>query len=186
MKYAFAAVALAALARAQGLADIPTCAQPCLESAIKDNTSCEVSDLACVCKNFDSLQGDAQSCVLEKCGAEKALNEVLPAASKLCENPPSGGSSGSSSSAAAESSAAPETSAAPESSAAPEPTPVPLPSPESTVAPGTSKPAETETKVVAPPADETGSEPTPVPTAGAAMVGSMGTLAMVVLGALAL
>lgn len=182
MKYAFAAVALAALARAQSLADIPTCAQPCLESAIKDNTSCEVSDLACVCKNFDALQGDAQSCVLEKCGAEKALNEVLPAASKLCENPPSGGSSGSSSSAAA-----PESSMMMESSSMkPEPTPVPLPSPEETVMPTTSMPMETETKVVAPPASETDAEPTPVPTAGAAMVGSMGTLAMVVLGALAL
>lgn len=77
MKYAFAAVALAAFARAQGLADIPECAQPCLESAIKDNTSCDVSDLACVCKNFDALQGDAQACVLKECGAEKAVSKLI-------------------------------------------------------------------------------------------------------------
>lgn len=187
MKYALAAIALAAIAQAQTLADVPECAIPCLDKSIKDNTSCETTDLACVCENFDKVQGDATSCVVEECGAEVALNEVLPAAQKLCENPPAaGGSSSAPASEAPATSAAAATTTAVEAPSsdypAPEPettssvvsvAPVPLPTPEET------------TTVVVPPA-ETDAEPTPVPTAGAASLGSMGALAMVVLGAIAL
>lgn len=199
MKYAFAAVALAALARAQTLADVPKCAIPCLDKSIADNTSCETTDLACVCESFDKVQGDATTCVIKECGAEVALNDVLPAAQKLCENPPAASSSAapatsaaaattseaaattseaaatSSEAAATTSEAAATTSeAAASSSVVVIVDPVPTPQPE-----------ETTTAVVSPPSD-TGAAATPVPTAGAATLGSVGALAMVVLGAIAL
>lgn len=74
MKYAFAAIALAAVASAQSLADIPKCAIPCLDESISKNTDCETTDLACVCKNFKEVQGDATSCVIEKCGSDVAIS----------------------------------------------------------------------------------------------------------------
>lgn len=183
MKYAFAAVALAAVARAQTLADIPECALPCLDKSIADNTDCKTTDLACVCENFDAVQGDATACVLKECGSDVAINEVLPAAEKLCENPPAAGGEETTSAAPAEPTSAAEetkpaetapaeeTSAyAPPAETSVEPTPVPLPSP---------------TDVVEPPTSEE-PEVTPVPTAAAAPVGYMGGLAMALLGALAL
>lgn len=167
MKYAFAALALAALAQAQSLADIPKCALPCLDSSIAKNTQCDKTDLACVCKNFDKVQGDATGCVLKECGSDVAINQVLPAAEKLCASPPP---------AAETTSKAAETTKPAETKPA-ETKPVESPKP------------ETSTKVVATPAPmPTVVQPptTPVPTAGAAAMGSMGGLAALVLGALAL
>jgi hypothetical protein len=76
MKYAIAALALAALARAQSRDDIPKCALPCLDDAITSETNCDVSDYACVCPNFSDIQSTATGCVVSECGAETALNEV--------------------------------------------------------------------------------------------------------------
>lgn len=75
MKYAFAAIALAAVARAQTLGDVPKCAIPCLDEAIKSETTCAIEDLACVCENFSAIQGVATGCVLEACGPEVAVGK---------------------------------------------------------------------------------------------------------------
>jgi hypothetical protein len=75
MKYAFAAVALAGLAAAQ----IPSCAQPCLDSAVKSATTCAVGStgaaLACQCTdaNKAAIQGAAAGCVISACGQAQAL-----------------------------------------------------------------------------------------------------------------
>lgn len=74
MKYAYAALALAALVRCQTREDIPECAIPCLDDAVKSETDCEVTDYACICKDFDAIQGAATSCVISECGADKALS----------------------------------------------------------------------------------------------------------------
>ncbi|KAL7894036.1 hypothetical protein HDV63DRAFT_161898 [Trichoderma sp. SZMC 28014] len=110
------AVAFAALAQAQTRADIPSCALPCLDSAVTANTKCATTDYTCICKDFDAVQTAATSCVIQKCGIDVATSKVLPATQALCAN--SGSSSGSSaagSSSAASSSAA--TSAAQSSAA---------------------------------------------------------------------
>lgn len=78
MKYAFVALALAATARAQSRSDIPSCAIDCLDSAITSETSCSTTDYVCVCKNFDSLQGSATSCVVKACGADVAVSKFSP------------------------------------------------------------------------------------------------------------
>ena len=74
MKYAFAALALAAVARAQTREDIPECALPCLDDAIKANSDCAVTDIPCVCKNFNAIRGDASGCIIEKCTLDVALS----------------------------------------------------------------------------------------------------------------
>ena len=74
MKYAYAALFAAALARAQSRDDIPECAISCLDDAITSETDCAVDDYACVCENFDSIQGSATGCVIDSCGAETALS----------------------------------------------------------------------------------------------------------------
>jgi hypothetical protein len=89
MKYSVAFVALAAVAaQAQSLADVPKCALPCLDKAIASETSCDKTDLACVCKDFSKVRSVATSCVIDECGTDVAINEVLPATEGLCKNPP--------------------------------------------------------------------------------------------------
>lgn len=191
------AVAFAALAQAQTRADIPSCALPCLDDAVKANTKCSTTDYACICKDFSAVQTAATSCVISKCGADVALNKVLPATQALCSNAGSGsGSSAAGSSAAATSAAqtsAAQTSApassAPASSA-------PVSSAPASSAPASSAPAGTgvSTTVITsvtpvgtgvPPAgNRTTTGPTGAPTnAGSALLPG---LAMLALGALAL
>ena len=84
MKYAVAAALLAAIVKAQTIDDVPSCAVPCLDDAIKSETDCDTTDYACVCANFDAIRGVATTCVIDECGPEVALNEVLPAVEALC------------------------------------------------------------------------------------------------------
>lgn len=95
MKYSLVTLALVAAAQAQSRSDIPECAIPCLDKAIESETSCNIKDYVCVCENFSKVRGIATTCVIEKCGADVAVNKVLPATEALCENPKdeSGGSS---------------------------------------------------------------------------------------------
>ncbi|UKZ69769.1 uncharacterized protein TrAtP1_010773 [Trichoderma atroviride] len=195
------AVAFAALAQAQTRADIPSCALPCLDDAVKANTKCSTTDYACICKDFSAVQTAATSCVISKCGADVALNKVLPATQALCANPGSGSSAAGSSSAAATSAA--QTSAAqtsaPASSAPASSAPAssaPVSSAPASSAAASSVPAGTgvSTTVITsvtpvgtgvPPAgNRTTTGPTGAPTnAGSALLPG---LAMLALGALAL
>lgn len=74
MKYSLFALALAASARAQSRSDIPSCALTCLDDAIEKETSCSTTDYSCVCKNFDTIQGEATSCVVDACGSDVAIS----------------------------------------------------------------------------------------------------------------
>ena len=73
MKYSVAAATLVALASAQSLGDIPSCAVPCLGDAASA-AGCDESDIACLCKNVETIQMQAASCVIEECGQDKALS----------------------------------------------------------------------------------------------------------------
>ncbi|KAJ6444565.1 CFEM domain-containing protein [Purpureocillium lavendulum] len=86
--FAVVTLALASLVAAQSRSDIPSCALPCLDDAVKASTSCATDDFSCICASMDKVQGAAAGCILSKCGQDKALNEVLPAAKKLCANAP--------------------------------------------------------------------------------------------------
>nr|UQJ82179.1 secretory protein [Falciphora oryzae] len=94
MKYstALAAFAAAGLASAQSLEDVPQCARQCLGPAIKE-TGCSETDVGCLCKaeNREKIVSSGTGCVLQSCGQETAINEVLPAITRICENSLGGG-----------------------------------------------------------------------------------------------
>ncbi|KAF2973119.1 hypothetical protein GQX73_g257 [Xylaria multiplex] len=176
MKYAVAALAfVAATVSAQSLSDIPECATPCIDDARTSETSCAADDYQCICSNIDALTAAATSCVLDACGSETALNEVLPAVQSFCEAVSNGG--GATSTPVSEPTS--ESTPAPTSEATSEPT-----------ATQTEEPTEVPSTTVAPTftgGNATATTPVTslVPTAGAAVAGSIGGFAMMALGALA-
>ncbi|KAL6879920.1 hypothetical protein HDV57DRAFT_100609 [Trichoderma longibrachiatum] len=197
MKTAFVALALAALASAQTRADIPSCALPCLDDAVKANTKCSTTDYACICKNFDAVQGAATGCVITKCGSDVAINKVLPATQALCAAN-SGGSGSESSSAAGTTAAEQTTTAAQETTTVAQTTvaqttvvssvvsSVASSAPVQTITTTTpAGPVSSGTGVVPPPAGNqtTTGAPTQPTNAGSALLPG---LAMLALGALAL
>ncbi|KAF5868727.1 putative ibr domain-containing protein [Botrytis fragariae] len=66
---------------------IPSCAIPCIASAVSAETSCGATDLACQCNpdNANLIQGVATSCVLQACGIQEAL-QVLDDATAECSS----------------------------------------------------------------------------------------------------
>lgn len=193
MKYSFAAVALAAAVYAQDISQIPSCALPCIEDAVTSGTSCSISDYPCICENKDALTSGATSCVIDSCGATVAATEVLPAVDNFCEEVAAAPAPSSSAAAPSTSAAAPSSSAAAPSTSAAAPS-------TSAAAPSSSVAATTSAQVSAYPtsvaasstlasttkvngtASATTGAPTSVVTAGAAVAGSIGSLAMMALG----
>ncbi|KAK2016676.1 hypothetical protein LZ32DRAFT_644839 [Colletotrichum eremochloae] len=94
MKYSTVIVAFAGFTAAQSLNDVPECARPCLIAAIA-NTTCAPTDTACLCKpeNYQAILPAATPCVVAQCGPQAAVDQVLPAAGRIC---PAGGSAASS------------------------------------------------------------------------------------------
>jgi len=116
MQYSFSALALLAVA-GLAAAQIPLCAQPCLDSATKDACG-DAKDFACACTpaNQAKIQNAATTCVLGACGPTVAVQEVLPAAKALCDNLPASSSAAPASTSSSE--AAPSSTAAETSSSA--------------------------------------------------------------------
>jgi len=169
--FAVAAVVAAAGVAAQApancaLTSIPACALPAIQGAIKTGTTCAVEDFVCVCNNQQALTGAATPGVLKDCGQDVAIGQVLPAVTDFCTAQLSGKCSTGSGSSSISSSSAPTTSEAPP------------PASTSTYPTITEAPPATTSKGPAPTS-------TPPVTAGAALVGSIGSFGMLVLGALA-
>jgi hypothetical protein len=124
MKFsAVALIAVAAVASAQSIADIPACAQTCLLPALQA-TGCNLTDFKCSCSNKDFVSGST-ACILKACSAADA-EKAAAATYALCKSvgvtiptqPVSGGTPATTSAAPPSSSAAPvsSSSAAPVSS----------------------------------------------------------------------
>ncbi|KAI1749696.1 hypothetical protein F4782DRAFT_533134 [Xylaria castorea] len=210
MKYTVAALALAVAVSAQSLSDIPACALPCIDDARTKDTTCGADDYKCICDNINTLQTDATTCVLSSCGADTALNQVLPAVSKFCAAVESGGG--------ATSTPTSTPTSEPTSTPTSEPTSTPTsePTSESTSGPTSESTAASTSEATGYPTEMSTSQSTvtvtsqssypgttmaptfpganatttisptqSVPTAGAAVAGSIGGFAMLVLGALA-
>ncbi|KAK4181510.1 hypothetical protein QBC36DRAFT_296671 [Triangularia setosa] len=182
MKYTAALLALAAAVSAQDISIFPECSLDCIIEGIGSGTDCELTDFACVCENTQSLVTSATPCVLGACGADVALNEVLPAVDKFC----AGVGGGDDDTPPAEEEPSVTATPAPEPTDAPEEDdedddedaePSPTGSFGSFITPG-----PTGNVTVPPPSVET--TPPPV-TAGAAAVGYIGSLGMLALGAIA-
>ncbi|BCS23116.1 CFEM domain-containing protein [Aspergillus puulaauensis] len=83
---AILAIGLASLAASQSINDVPKCAVPCLQNAVKSETNCGESDFKCACKgdNYKKVQAAATGCTVKACGQNVAVEQVLPAVKKLC------------------------------------------------------------------------------------------------------
>ncbi|KAK3899678.1 hypothetical protein C8A05DRAFT_36688 [Staphylotrichum tortipilum] len=195
MKYTSAILALASAAAvsAQDISVFPECALPCIISAV-GTTSCAATDFACVCKNMDAVKTGATPCVVDKCGVEKALNEVLPATEKFCaavgSNPPAATTKDTPAPTTAVTTAAP----APTSTSASEPAPSPTGGDDSDDdGEGEEEPEETGAPSVPPssfapsPTSTSTTKPTSsaIHTAGAVAVKAVSGFGMLVLGAVA-
>ncbi|KAK4100166.1 hypothetical protein N658DRAFT_497628 [Parathielavia hyrcaniae] len=85
MKYTTAILALAAAAaKAQDLSLFPECSRPCIIDAVGTSTNCAIDDYPCICNNMDAVKQAATPCVVNACGIDVALNEVLPATEEFC------------------------------------------------------------------------------------------------------
>ncbi|PTB37630.1 uncharacterized protein TrAFT101_005492 [Trichoderma asperellum] len=84
MKFTLALATFVAAVYGQTVGDIPSCAIPCLDAAITKDTNCATTDYACACKSFNAIETDATACVVAACGADVAINQVLPAVQALC------------------------------------------------------------------------------------------------------
>ncbi|KAJ3568139.1 hypothetical protein NPX13_g6524 [Xylaria arbuscula] len=185
MKYAVATLAyFFAAASAQSLSDIPACALPCIDDARTKATDCAADDYQCICSHVEALSTAATECVLGECGQDVAIQQVLPAVTAFCQAVNNGGGE------------TPEPTSEPASTSEPtsETTSVPtvtatsteVSSSSSASVPVTSSPGSTLTPTFGGGnATATASTSSLIPTAGAAIVNSMGPFAMVVLGALA-
>ncbi|KAK2031502.1 hypothetical protein LX32DRAFT_726462 [Colletotrichum zoysiae] len=87
MRYSTAIVAFVGFSAAQTLTDLPPCSQQCLLKAITDSSQCQVGNTACLCNptNFQAIVTAATPCVLQSCGPDAAVNQVIPAATRICE-----------------------------------------------------------------------------------------------------
>ncbi|EFQ35679.1 CFEM domain-containing protein [Colletotrichum graminicola M1.001] len=87
MKYSAAIIAFAGFAAAQTFNELPPCSLQCLAKAITDDGKCQIGNTACLCNpdNFRNIFSAGTVCVLQSCGPDTAVNQVIPAATRICE-----------------------------------------------------------------------------------------------------
>ncbi|KAF2210059.1 hypothetical protein CERZMDRAFT_99760 [Cercospora zeae-maydis SCOH1-5] len=71
-------------ATAASFNDLPPCSQKCIADAIKSSTNCAPTDTACACANQSKIQQAGAQCVIQACGMDVAVNQVMPAVQKGC------------------------------------------------------------------------------------------------------
>ncbi|KAJ2891724.1 hypothetical protein MKZ38_000016 [Zalerion maritima] len=82
-----AASAFIGLANAIVISDYaPECALDCLTDAISSGTECSIDDGECQCiqENYEAIYIVGADCVIDACGSEAAVQEVLPAVGQFC------------------------------------------------------------------------------------------------------
>ncbi|KAI9172621.1 hypothetical protein HJFPF1_02128 [Paramyrothecium foliicola] len=82
-----ATAALSGFASAQDKADyLPECSLDCLNTATEQATDCSLDDAVCWCvqENYENIYDAGVACVLQACGPDRAVTEVLPAAAVFC------------------------------------------------------------------------------------------------------
>ncbi|KAI3556085.1 hypothetical protein CABS01_13058 [Colletotrichum abscissum] len=181
MKCSYVLLATAGLAVAQQkFTDVvPKCSIECLTKAVKDGTKCSsIDDSACICEadNYRSIYTVGVNCVLQACGSDVAIGQLLPAAGKFCREVTGGASAPPVDSASASASAVISSAIASLSSAAA--------SASTAASNATASVSITATPTAG--ASSTAAAATTASQAGAApALASMGTLGMLALGGLA-
>ncbi len=76
MKLTVVAIIFAVSAMAQTKHQIPKCAIPCMQRAIKANTKCAFEDFKCICKDRSkAFDHAAIECVIDACGKLQAIRK---------------------------------------------------------------------------------------------------------------
>ena len=77
--YAVIVAALATTVVAKDNLGLPDCAAPCVKLAVSKATKCSFEDAKCVCDpaNAQKIKQAGSKCVLDKCGAKKAMSKLL-------------------------------------------------------------------------------------------------------------
>ncbi|KAJ5120809.1 uncharacterized protein N7515_010197 [Penicillium bovifimosum] len=84
MKFTVATLIFAILAHASPRDEIPSCAVPCIDTVVTEQTSCVTDDFNCICASQAAVAKAGRRCVMDKCGLKTAMNEVLPVVNKIC------------------------------------------------------------------------------------------------------
>jgi cobalamin biosynthesis Mg chelatase CobN len=171
---ATAAAVLSGLGAAQKQADfLPECSLDCLDDATKKATDCALDDAVCWCvqENYENIYNAGVACVLQSCGPDRAVGEVLPAAAAFC----SAASASASASAATKTSSGESSASSTTASTSTSRTAAVTPGPSSTRSDSEAETSSTSLTT----STEDGA-------AAAAATGYMGGAAMLALGALAL
>ncbi|RSL55661.1 hypothetical protein CEP54_009243 [Fusarium duplospermum] len=66
----------------------PECSLDCLTEAIEKSTDCKETDSTCLCDhdNYVAIYEYTMDCVIDACGEDVAVDEVLPAAEPYCSD----------------------------------------------------------------------------------------------------
>ncbi|KAH7309210.1 hypothetical protein B0I35DRAFT_482936 [Stachybotrys elegans] len=84
MKYALVTLALAVVATAQSLNDLPECSRSCIADAV-GTSNCGSSDLTCICGLMDgAAQGPVSQCLIQACGLQAVIGQFLPTVKSIC------------------------------------------------------------------------------------------------------
>ncbi|KAL2670477.1 hypothetical protein Neosp_014265 [[Neocosmospora] mangrovei] len=86
---AVAALALQVVAESLDKADyFPECSLDCLTEAIEKSVECKETDSICLCdhENYEAIYEYTMDCVIDACGEDVAIDEVLPAAEPYCSD----------------------------------------------------------------------------------------------------
>ncbi|KAM6515663.1 hypothetical protein FALCPG4_013879 [Fusarium falciforme] len=66
----------------------PECSLDCLTEAIEKSVECKETDSICLCdhENYEAIYEYTMDCVIDACGEDVAIDEVLPAAEPYCSD----------------------------------------------------------------------------------------------------
>ncbi|SPO02442.1 uncharacterized protein DNG_05115 [Cephalotrichum gorgonifer] len=81
-------ITVTAVAAAQKATDyFPECSIDCLEESVSAVSDCSFDDAWCICvqSTYEAITAHGTSCVMQACGSDVAVGEVLPAAIPYCE-----------------------------------------------------------------------------------------------------
>jgi hypothetical protein len=77
MKSTIFVLVFALLAHASPRDEIPSCAVPCIDTVVTEQTSCATDDFKCICASQAAVAKAGRRCVMEKCGLKTAMSMTV-------------------------------------------------------------------------------------------------------------
>ncbi|KAL7944989.1 hypothetical protein V8C42DRAFT_324246 [Trichoderma barbatum] len=82
MQFSLVLATFAAVAYGQ-INGVPSCAIPCIQSAISSTTTCAATDFACACPKIADVATAGSACVVAACGQDTAT-QAFAAVQAFC------------------------------------------------------------------------------------------------------